>query len=484
MPSELLVSRLAGWVLAAVREGGETVEIHVRRDGESGAVGDVFLGRVTRVLPGIRSAFVDIGLGRDAFLHGQDVLFQGEGPPSVGAGRRTAEERLVEGRSLMVQVRREASGPKGPRVTCHVSLPGRHLVYLPKARGEGVSKRIEDPDERERLRALVEPMSRGSGGFVVRTAGRGAVESELRADAAILVATWEAILRRAASARPPARVHDSADVLERLLRDAPEEGYARVVVDDDEDRARAVRYLGALDPELAVRVRMHVGPKSLCETEGIDRDLDRALRPKVWLPSGAFLVIQPTEALVAVDVNTGRFLGKKTPEDTALATNLEAAAEIARQVRLRDLGGIVVVDFIDMEREEHFRSVVTALENALARDRVHSRVAAFGGPGLVAITRKRGRRGLASQLLRPCPLCLGQGSIKGAELVAREALDEARRVAAALDRPNVVVRAHPDVARAIEVVLGCAAARAGEPERISTEGDLALAPDQFDVLAR
>ena len=479
MPSELFVSRLACRTIAAIREDGVTVELHVEA-GEVGSLGDVFVGRVDRVLHGIRSVFVDVGLERNAFLHADELLLAGETHPSD----RPALERVREGRTILVQVVREPVGNKGARVTCHVSLPGRRLVFLPLTAAQGISRRIDGVEERERLRRIVEPLGVPTGGFVVRTAGRGAEEPNLRAEARMLVLRWEGIARAASAARPPARVHRGSDLLFRLLLDAPEEGFDRIVLDDPEDRDRIVPLLAALDPTLPARVELHAGPVPLIQAHGLERDFERALRPKVWLPSGAFLVIEETEALVAVDVNTGRFLGKGTPEETALATNLEAADEIARQIRLRDLGGIVVVDFIDMTDAGSRALVVERLEASLVRHRVATRVAGFAGAGLLTLTRKRGRRALAERLLRPCPACRGAGRVAGPDLVATAALEEARRIASAPDRPAVVVRAHPDVAREVARALGGRLPGVGSGATISVEEDPLLQPDRFEVAVR
>jgi len=414
MPGELLLSRRLGQAWAALREEGSTVELHYQGAREAGALGDIFLGRVTRVLPGIQAAFLEVGLERGAFLHGRDLLLPGDG--SERAEKRPIQDRLKEGRDLLVQVVREASGTKGPRVTCQIGLAGRYLVYVPLSPLRAVSRRIEDPGERARLEEIVSRLAPAGGGLVVRTAGRDADETVLAAESGTLAGIWREIERNAARLAPPALLHSGEDLLERILRDAPRGGLDLVLVDDPRDRERAIGYLEALDPELASRVRLHTGPAALLEAYGVDREIERALAPKVWLPCGGFLVIQETEALVAVDVNSGKFLGKERMEETALRMNLEAALEIARQLRLRDLGGIVVVDFIDMESPESRTRVLEEFRAALRKDRARIEVLGFTGLGLVQLARQRRRRGLAASVLGPCPGCSGLGRVRAPEI--------------------------------------------------------------------
>jgi ribonuclease G len=519
MSSELLVSRLGGMTWAALRENGATVELRVEREGDRGAVGRIVKGRVTRVLPGIQSAFLDVGSGRDAFLYVGDLVLPGESPseppveadvdlaaagdddgeeseegedavregsrPRPAARMGPIEDRLKDGREILVQVAREGIGTKGARVTCFVALPGRYLVYMPQLAFRGISRKIGDADERSRLHAVLDALPASSGGFIVRTAGEGADESAFRADAAMLRAEWEAIQVRAAACHAPSVVHTELDLLLRLLRDAPREGLDRIVLDDPDYHDRAIAYLSALAPTLAGRVRLHAGPAPLLESHGIDQEIEKALRPKVWLRSGGYLVIQQTEALVSIDVNTGKFVGASRPEETVLRTNLEAAAEIARQLRLRDLGGIIVVDFIDMESPENRKQVLDALEEALRRDRARTKVVGLSELGLVQLTRKRTRPGVGASLTRSCPLCGGHGRVKAPETVAREALSEILRLLPGLEEQAVVVRVHPDTASALRLALETAGSLL-EPAlavRVRVEEDPAVRPDRFDVLA-
>lgn len=512
MARELLFSRFAGRQWAAVREDGDVVELRVEEEGAALGVGQVILGRVRRVLPGIQSAFVDVGQERDAFLHAADLLLPGEvatqepaaavaepadppdedeAEPSARPRRANAprdvpiERRLREGETLLVQVARESMGSKGARVTCAVSLPGRYVVYTPQWPHIGVSRRIEAPEERLRLRGILESTPREGGGLIVRTAGAGRPAEALEADAARLVATWRSISRRAAAASAPAVLHADLDLPLRMLRDAPGEGVERIVLDDAGAYARARAFLDPLDASLASRIRMHLGATPLFEAEGVDAEIERALRPKVWLKSGGTLVIQPTEALVSVDVNTGKYVGNKRPEETILRTNLEAAEEIARQLRLRDLGGIVVIDFIDMDREESRRRVLEALEVALRRDRARTKIVGISELGLVQLTRKRTRAGLQALLTSECPICQGHGRVKTPEILAGEAMLEVRRIAAIATEGGLTVRAHPEVAREVRRALQREASKAQDDvaSRVVIEDDPAARPDGFDVYA-
>jgi ribonuclease G len=509
MPSELFVSRFGGHLWAALREDGQTVELRVERQEDAPRVGRIVKARVTKVLPGLQSAFLDVGLERDAFLHVADLLLPGEEAPADGtpalAGAEDdgaeddagdaapsravrgapIQDRLRPGREILVQVAREGFGSKGPRVTCFVSLPGRYLVYLPQMAQGGVSRRIADPEERTRLRAALDGLLEVPGAFIARTAAAGADTDLLRADALLLLEAWRGCLRRAERATAPSVVHADLDLLHRLLRDAPREGLDRIVVEGIEDRERAVAYLADVDPVLAASVRLHAGPAPLFESHGLDEDVERALRPRVWLRSGGTLVIEPTEALVAIDVNTGKFVGRGQLEETVLRTNLEAAEEIARQLRLRDLGGIVVVDFIDMELPESKRRVLEALEAALAKDRARTKIVGLSDLGLVQLTRKRTRRGIAAALTRPCPCCAGLGRVKAGPAVASLALNEIRRLLPDTGASAVTVRTNPEVARLLALELQTGGEDL-EPLRrldLRIEADPAAAPDHFEIVA-
>jgi ribonuclease G len=497
MRTELFLSRVGGQIWAVLREDGVVVELRVEDGGGGTPVGSVIKSRVERVLPGIQCAFLDTGMPRNGFLHTSDLILPGETAehrppeteadelpkePSSASGRRI-ERRVRKGTELVVQVSRDETETKGARLTSYVTLPGRYLVYSPQVPRHGVSRRISEPEERERLLGVLEGLG-AEGGFIVRTAGQGADTEAFRADAQLLVEEWQRIRSLAAGARTPAILHEEADLLLRLLRDLPREGVERIVIDDPAGLERAREYLGRVDPDLAQCLEGHVGRPPLLEAYGLEREIDRAMRPKVWLSSGGHLVIEPTEALVSIDVNTGRYVGSRDPDETILRTNLEAAREIARQLRLRDLGGIIVIDFIDMQRIDDRRKVIDELSEALRRDRARTKVVGLSELGLLQLTRKRSRPGIGAQLTRPCPACSGQGRVKTPEAVSAEAVAELKRVLPLLDDQQVTVRAHPDVARAVRLRLQYGAALEGEgASAVRVQDDPSLLPDRFDVLA-
>jgi ribonuclease G len=516
LSTELLVSRVGGRTCTALREDGVTVELRVEDEPMPLAVGQIIKARVSKILPGIQSAFLDVGQERDAFLHASDLLLPGESVPpplaglDVGAANEAEDgvegdadhltmrrshrrahdgpliqDRLAEGRELVVQVVREAFGGKGPRVTCFITLPGRYLVFAPVEPFRGVSRRIQDPEERQRLRDILATLPEGSGGFIVRTAGAGAAAEAFQADARFLVDAWTSIQARIGPAPVPSVLHEDLDLFLRSLRDAPRGSYDRVVVDDERMHRAGREYLREIDPQLASRLQQHVGTQSLFDETEVSQDIEKALRPRVWLGSGGTLVIEQTEALVSIDVNTGKFIGARRAEETVLKTNLEAVEEIARQLRLRDLGGIIVVDFIDMDRPEHRRSVLEALGKALERDRSRTKIVGLSELGLLQLTRKRTRLGIAAVMTRECGSCSGTGRMKTPETVALQALFEVRRVSTSFATGDVTVRAHPDVARALRLVLQTAApvVESSLVARLRVMDDPEVRGDQFDVRA-
>jgi ribonuclease G len=482
LSTELLVSRVGGRTCTALRENGVTVELRVEDERMPLSVGQIIKARVSKILPGIQSAFLDVGQERDAFLHTTDLLLPGESaPPPLAAvegafthdaedgGEVDAEtlpmrrsqrrvqdgppiqDRLKEGRELVVQVVREAFGGKGPRVTCFITLPGRYLVHAPDEPFRGVSRRIQDPDERQRLRDILAGLPEGAGGFIVRTAGAGAAAEAFQADARFLVNAWRSIEARVGSSPAPSVLHGDLDLFLRALRDAPRGSYDSVVVDDERLHRAGRDYLREIDPQLAARLQQHVGAESLFDATDVSQDIEKALRPRVWLSSGGTIVIEQTEALVSIDVNTGKFVGTRRPEETVLRTNLEAAEEIARQLRLRDLGGIIVVDFIDMEERRNRERVLSALQQALDQDKAPSKALSFNEFGLVCITRKRTKQALERVLCQPCPSCTGSGMVKSIPTLCYEIQNEARKMAVATpDNPNLTLRVHPEIAKALK----------------------------------
>jgi ribonuclease G len=496
MTRDILVSCAPRETKVALLEEGVVSEFFIERESSRGITGNIYKGRVSRVLPGMQSAFVDLGAGRDAFFYVKDVLegleenlLTDEEQGGDGQNRHAPiEERLHEGQEVLVQVVKEPVGTKGARITSHISLPGRYLVFMPTVEHVGVSRKITDEEERRRLKNLLKELrqERGGGGFIARTAGLGRSREEFERDARYLLRTWDEV-RAVASRQPaPALLHRELGLVQRLLRDLLSEDVASVRLDSEREYERALGLVSQLQPELSARVRLHSRREGLFEEHGVAVELEKALRPKVWLQSGGYIVINQTEALVAIDVNTGRYVGKKRLEDTIVQTNLEAAQEVVRQIRLRDLGGIVVVDFIDMEERKSRQKVTAALERELKRDRSPSKVLSINEFGLAIITRKRVRLSLERLLCEPCPYCTGSGMIKNAATVCSEIYDEIRKLAADTRGRPLVLRVNPEVARSFseeqaELLRDLQALTAGP---ITVESDALLHQEQFDVLLR
>jgi ribonuclease G len=457
-----------------VQEGNLLTELYLERHHRRSIVGSVYKGVVTNVLPGMQAAFVDIGLSKDAFLYAGDyttnlgdfagAMLAGEEDddtdPDVDveelAPRRDAtpiEELLRKSQNVLVQVSKESLGTKGARITSFVSLPGRYLVYMPQARHIGVSRRIRDERERDRLRAALRGLTLPPGGFILRTNAEGKSESEFAADVEFLTRLWAQIQTRFEQAAAPAALHEEGDLTFRVVRDLFSPEVDEFVVDAREVYERCAGYVEALVPSLRDRVRQWTEPAPIFEALGIEKDIERALRRRVWLKSGGYIVIDHTEALVSIDVNTGKYVGKRDFEQTVLKINLESVVEIVRQIRLRDLGGIIIIDFIDMETADHREQVYRALKRALADDKARTNVLEISELGLVEMTRKRVRQDLRSLLSTMCPTCKGSGVTKADATLAAEifrAIPAKVRAAEDANDREVAVRVHPDLARYFE----------------------------------
>ncbi len=375
-----------------------------------------------------------------------------EPPPRERAPQPSIADLLKEGQEIIVQIAKEPLGQKGARITSHIALPGRYVVYMPTVDHLGVSRRISTDQERQRLRRILQKHREGiPGGFIMRTAGEGRSEEEIAADMRHLATLWLDIKQKAEKRRAPALLHHDVEIVQRIIRDQLTEGFKAIWVDSEDLYEQVLHNVERFQPDLLSRVKLYTRPEPIFDAFGITQELEKALRPKVWLKSGGYIVINQTEALVAIDVNTGKFVGKSNRlEDTIVKTNLEAIKEIVRQIRLRDLGGIIVVDFIDMEERKNRQKVMQALEEAMRQDKAPYKILQFNDFGLVAITRKRVKQSLERTLCSPCPTCEGAGYVKSVTTVIGEILTEAAKYAKVVDTPNVVLRVHPDVARELK----------------------------------
>jgi ribonuclease G len=429
LAEDILINVTPQETRVAVTSAGVVQELLIERAASRGLVGDLYLGRVARVLPGMQSAFIDIGLERAAFLHVADIREH----------RRNAEEArpieriLTEGASLLVQVIKDPIGTKGARLSTQVSIAGRLLVYLPHDPHIGISQKIGDEEGRqvlrERLRELVPADEKG--GFILRTLAEAASDEELRADLDYLRHLWQVIRERSLNASPPARLYQDLSLAQRVLRDMVTAQTGSVVVDSRENYQKLTAFAQTYMPNVLAKLEHYTGERPLFDLHNVEPEIEKALSRRVDLKSGGTLVIDQTEALTTIDVNTGGFVGSRSFDDTVFKTNLEAAQAIARQLRLRNLGGIIIVDFIDMDSEEHRAAVLDELKRALARDRTRVTVNGFTALGLVEMTRKRTRESLAHILCEPCPTCEGRGEVKTPATVCYEILREILREARA-----------------------------------------------------
>src|SRR5712691_10306811 len=456
MSREIVINATKHESRIAVLDEGQVVELWVERSRHRTIVGNIYKGRVTKVLPGMQSAFVDLGLDRDAFLYVSDVLEEFEAydnesedltldevPPKPEA---SIADLLREGQEIVVQVSKDTIAGKGARITSHITLPGRFLVYMPTVNHVGVSRRIENEEERLRLKQLLDRIRpQGSGGFIVRTAGEQHSEEDFRADMKYLMDLWDQIRSRAEKASAPTPMHHDLDLVLRTIRDVLTPEFKSVWVDSVEQYQRIVEFLDQIQPNLVSRVRLYRRDEPIFDEFGIEAEIAKALNSKVWLKSGGYIVINQTEALVAIDVNTGKYVGKKNLEETVFRTNLEAAKEIVRQIRLRDLGGIIVLDFIDMEVVENRAALFEAFDNEIKKDRSKTKILQISEFGLIEMTRKRVRQSLERSLTQPCPYCSGSGRIKSNITIALEIWRELMKMRDLREGQDVIVRVNPVV---------------------------------------
>jgi ribonuclease G len=444
MNEEFLINCTPQETRVALMQQGAVQELHVERTGGRGIVGNIYLGRVVRVLPGMQSAFIEAGLARTAFLHVADIW--GEKNGDKGAPR-PIERLITEGETLMVQVLKDPIGTKGARLSTQISLAGRLLVYLPQERHIGISQKIEDETGREQLRERIQQLLAPdeAGGFIVRTMAENATDAELAADIAYLRRLWQEIRHRAQNSAAPVLLHHDLTLAQRVLRDLSGPETTRIMVDSRENFQKLASFAQEYMPQLASLLSHYTGERPLFDLYAVEEEIQKALARRVDLKSGGYLIIDQTEAMTTIDVNTGAFVGARNFDDTIFKTNLEAAQTIARQLRLRNLGGIIIVDFIDMESADHQAAVLTELNKALGRDHTRISVNGFTQLGLVELTRKRTREALAQVLCEPCPTCGGRGVVKTAQTVAYEILRELLREARQFTAREMRVLAAPAV---------------------------------------
>ncbi len=487
MTAEIMVNVTPRESRAAVVENGVVQEVFIERANRRGLTGNIYKGKVSRVLPGMQAAFVDIGLERTAFLHASDMAR----PPPETEGLEAPDnvsirELAAEGDEILVQVLKDPLGTKGARLTTFVSIPSRYMVYMPSGRGIGVSARIEDEAERRRLReavSLIVPPE-AQGGYIVRTAADGAAPEALRADMLYLRRLWESIRDQGLAASAGHLVHEDLPLPVRVLRDLLNGNIERVYVDSPAAHDRMLEFTRNFMPESSAKIELYSQPRPLFDLHNVEEEIEKALDGKVQLKSGGYLIIDQTEAMTTIDVNTGAYVGHRNLEETIFRTNLEAALAIARQLRLRNLGGIIIIDFIDMQVEEHRRQVIQALEKYLEADHSKTHISSVSPLGLVEMTRKRTRESLEHLLCRPCPTCQTRGFVKTPETVCYGIFREILRQYRQFEFQQLMVLAHQDV---IEMLLdeeSSALAElevlTGKPIRLQTEALYAV--DQFDVV--
>jgi len=441
----------------ALLENDKLVEIHVERRGKERLVGNIYKGRVANVLPGMQAAFVDIGLDRNAFLYAGDILADtsdfefGQAKseaPNLKCGK--IEDMVKEGQEIVVQVLKQPGGTKGARITTHVTLPGRMMVLMPTVNHVGVSRRIEDEEERARLKVIMEGIKPNNMGLIVRTAAVGKNPEDFENEISFLSRLWERIMSRSEYLRAPRLLHAEESLVFRTVRDLFTADVSEFVINDHEYFDKVVAVAGIIAPHLKERVRLYTEGINIFDDFGIQARIDKALEKKVWMKNGAYIIIDETEALTVVDVNTGKFVGESNLQETILSVNIEAAKEIARQLRLRDISGIIIIDFIDMEVEGNKPKVVEALEEALLSDRTKTNVLGITGLGLVEMTRKKVRKKLSGLVKRTCPYCGGSGLVDSEETTAMNVRRLILRQTASSDIKEYLIEVSPHVAKIIE----------------------------------
>jgi len=493
MSMEILVNVTPRETRVALVENGVLQEVFIERAQRRGLVGNIYKGKVSRVLPGMQAAFIEVGLERTAFLHASDIAKTAYGGDEVQESRPSdIRELLHEGKELLAQVLKDPLGSKGARLTTHISIPSRYLVYMPDGKGVALSTRIEEEVERARLKEIVEtsiahqehPSGMPQGGYIVRTAAEGAPLDALRADMIFLNKLWESVRTQARNAKAGQLVHGDLPLPVRILRDLLDSGVEQVRVDSRMTWEQMRGFTEMFIPEMTNRIEHYTGERPIFDFYNVEEEIRRSLERKVPLKSGGYLIIDQTEAMTTIDINTGAFVGHRNLEETILKTNLEAAQAIARQLRLRNLGGIIIIDFIDMTEAEHKLMVFDALEKALEKDHAKTHVTEVSELGLVEMTRKRTRESLEHVLCRPCPTCAGSGSVKTAETVCYDIFREVMRETRQFKVQELLVLASQEV---IDMLLDEESTSLAELEEhiglpIRLQAETLYTPEQFDVV--
>lgn len=451
MANKLIINARHHETRVALVENGVVMELHTERKTGQELIGNIYRGRVVKILPGMQAAFVDIGLDRTAFLYVSDVyrdlsdlekLMLGDGKAEEDSELLDAmttqrdhiqdisfqiEDLLHESQSIMVQVAKEPFGNKGARLTCHISLPGRHLVLMPTVNHIGVSRRIEDKEERERLKEIVKGIRPNNFGFIVRTVAEGGSKEKLKSEMDFLLKLWSNIQEKMEKGSNPALLYKDLSIALRAVRDLFTREVDRLVIDSPEEYKNIMQFIETFAPRLKHSVELYEGPDPIFDAFAIEIEISRALGNKIWLKSGGYIVIELTEALTTVDVNTGSYVGKRNLEETILKTNLEAVKEIGYQLRFRNLGGLIVIDFIDMEKSSNRTRVFTALREALSKDKAKANILPMSDLGLIEMTRKRTRASLSELLSEPCYYCEGRGTLKSKRAICYEIFRDLER---------------------------------------------------------
>lgn len=467
MTTEILINSRRYEVRIALVENGNLTEFHLQRPTEKGLMGNIYLGRVVRVLPGMQAAFVDIGLERTGFLYVDDIYV----PPSQrrqltaglnGSGGDTVaipgeqlekpsvhglkiEDLISEGQEVMAQISKDPIGTKGARLTCQITLPGRNLVFIPQTDHIGISRKIEDEDTRGSLRAMIEELRPDEVGFIVRTVAERAPKDDIQADMEFLMLLWDEIRGRASSAKIPSLIYEDLDITLRSVRDLFTSDVDYLIIDDEKSYDSLMKFVNTFTPKLKNKISLYRGELPLFEAYGIDVEISKALEKKVWLRSGGYIIIENTEALTVIDVNTGRFVGKNDLNETIFKTNMEAAKEIAYQLRLRDIGGIIIIDFIDMDDELHREELFNTFKEAVKKDKSRVNILKLSEFGLVQMTRKRHSENLNQLMCEPCYYCAGEGVLKSRRTICYEIFRKISRNSDRADGSAVTVRVNPRI---------------------------------------